>query len=279
LLSRIARTLSSPARIAWRVAVLLCVMAIGLPSLCRADVTVSPTLVLFDGEIGTKAITVTNTGTKEQICRVSLINFRMAADGGMSVAATPAENEHFATGMVRYAPRELILPPGGSEVVRLQVVNPRPGEYRTHVAVQQVPDVDALQAPPFERREGVSMDLRAVFGVAVPLIIRQGDPSASVSFGDAHLTSLPDGTPAVALRVERSGERSVRGELSLRRDGKEIATIDGISIYAPTPYRDVVLRLAAEDAARLRDGRLEASFQEPEETRNPVAARTVIHLR
>lgn len=247
---------------------------------CRADVTVSPTLVLFDGETGTKAIKVTNTGAKEQVYRVSLVNFRMAPDGAMSIATTPAENEHFVTpGMVRYTPHELILAPGGSDVVRLQVMHPRPGEYRTHVIVQQVPDVGALQAPPFERHEGVFMDLQAVFGVAVPLIIRQGNPSVAVSFGDAHLTSLPDGTQAVALRVERSGERSIRGAVSLSRNGKQIAMIDGISIYAPTPYRDVVLRLAAEDAALLRDGRLEASFGEPEEIRNPVAARAVIHLR
>lgn len=250
------------------------------PAPCRADVTVSPTLVLFDGETGTKAIKVTNNGAKEQVYRVSLVNFRMAPDGRMSVATTPAENEHFVPpGMVRYTPRELVLAPGGSEVVRLQIMHTRPGEYRTHVTVQQVPDVDALQAPPFERREGVSMDLQAVFGVAVPLIIRQGNPSVAVSFGDAHLTALPDGAPAIALRIERSGERSVRGALSLSRNGKQIAAIDGLAIYAPTPYRDVVLRLAAADAARLHDGRLEASFDEPEEVRNPVAARATIQLR
>ena len=246
---------------------------------CRADVTVSPPLVLFDGETGTKAIKVTNTGAKEQVYRVSLVNFRMAADGAMSVATTPAENEHFATGMVRYTPRELVLAPGGSDIVRLQVMHTRPGEYRTHVIVEQVPDIDALQAPPFERRDGVLMDLQAVFGVAVPLIIRQGNPRVTVSFGEARLTALPDGTRAVALRVERSGERSVRGALSLRRNGKQIALIDGLSIYAPTPYRDVVLRLAAEDAARLGDGRLEAAFDEPEEIRDPVAVSAVIPLR
>src|SRR6185312_3796518 len=149
---------------------------------CRADVTVSPTLVLFDGETGTKAITVKKTGAKEQV-------------------------------------------------------------------------------------------------YPVPLIIRQGNPSVAVSFGDAHLTSLPDGAPAVALRVERSGERSIRGALSLRGNGKQVALIDGLSIYAPTPYRDVLLRVAAEDAAQLDDGRLEAWFDEPEEVRNPVAAHAVIHLR
>jgi hypothetical protein len=268
-------------RLAGRLALLLsALLPLGLAALpCRADITVSPSFVLFDGETGTKAITIKNTGAKEQIYRVSLVNFRMAADGSMVPVTTPAADEHFAIGMVRFTPRELVLAPGASEVVRLQVANLRPGEYRTHVTVQQVPDVDALQAPPFERAEGVYMDLQAVFGVAVPLIIRQGDPPAAVSFGEAHLASLPDGTPAVVLRLERSGERSVRGALSLYRGSKEIAVTDGISIYAPTPYRDLVMRVTAENIARLRDGSLRATFQEPEEIRNPVTATAPIQLR
>jgi hypothetical protein len=245
----------------------------------RAEVTVSPTLVLFDGEAGTKAIAIKNTGAKEQTYRVSLMNFRMAPDGSMSLATRPSENEHFATGMVRFTPHELTLAPGASDVVRFQVMNSRPGEYRTHVVVQQVPDIEALQSPPFERSEGVKMDLQAVFGVALPLIIRKGDPSATVTFGDAHLTTLPDGAPAVALRVERSGERSIRGALSLHHNGKEIGVADGISIYAPTPYRDLAIRIAAEEVAGLRDATLDVSFTEPEEVRNPVAASAVVKLR
>jgi hypothetical protein len=245
----------------------------------HADVSVSPTLVLFDGKAGTQAITVTNTGVKQQVFRVSLVNLRMAPDGTMARADTPAEGEHFATGMVRFSPRELTLAPGGSDVIRLQVATLQPGEYRTHVLIQQVPEVDALQAPPFDHSDGVSMDLRAVFGVAVPLIIRDGEPSATVTFGDARLTALPDGTPAVALRVERAGERSVRGALSLRRDGKEIGLADGIAIYAPTRYRDLAIRIDAKDAARLREGTFEASFNETDEVRNPVAASAVIKLR
>jgi hypothetical protein len=264
-----------------RFALVLCaVLPLSLSAApCRADVSVSPTLVLFDGEAGTKAITVKNTGAKEQIYRVSLINFRMSPDGSMVPVDTPAADEHFATGMVRFSPRELTLAPGASEVVRLQVVSPRPGEYRTHVLVQQVPDVGALQAPPFARADGVSMDLQAVFGVAVALIIRQGDPSAAVSFGAAHLTTLPDGTPAVALRVERVGERSVRGAISLRRGGKEMSFSDGVSIYAPTPYRDLLLPVDAKDIAALRSGSLEAAFHESEDIRNPVAATAVVELR
>ena len=251
----------------------------GLASIpCRADITVSPTVVLFDNAGGTQAITVKNTGAKEQVYRVSLVNFRMAPDGRMTRVTMPAEDEHFATGMVRFSPRELVLAPGGSEVVRLQVVNPRPGEYRTHVIVQQVPDVDALRAPPFTPANGIAMDVRAVFGVAVPLLIREGEPRARVHLAEAHLAAMPDGAPAVSLRVERTGERSVRGALSLRRNGKEIASIGGVSIYAPTPYRDVLVPVDAKEIATLSQGRLEASFEEPEEVHDAVAATAAITL-
>jgi hypothetical protein len=89
---------------------------------------------------------------------------------------------------------------------------------------------------------------------------------------------MPDGAPAVSLRVERTGERSVRGALSLRRNGKEIASIGGVSIYAPTPYRDVLVPVDAKEIATLSQGRLEASFEEPEEVHDAVAATAAITL-
>src|SRR6266446_3175872 len=163
--------------LARRLILLLCVMLATclLGGGSRADVSVAPTVLVFDGEAGTKAITVKNTGAKEQVYRVSLHNFRMVPDGRMVSAEIPGADERFATGMVRYSPRELVLAPGGSEVVRFQVATLRPGEYRTHVLVQQVPDVAALQTSPFRHDDSVSMDLQAVFGVAIPLLLRQGD--------------------------------------------------------------------------------------------------------
>src|SRR5258708_4959949 len=91
----------------------------------RGDVSVAPTVLVFDGEAGTKALTVKNTGAKEQVYRVSLHNFRMSPDGRMVSAENPGKDEHFAAGMVRYSPRELVLAPGGSEVVRFQVATLR----------------------------------------------------------------------------------------------------------------------------------------------------------
>ncbi len=102
----------------------------------------------------------------------------------------------------------------------------------------------------------------------------------SVTFSEARLTALADGTTAVSLRLERSGARSVRGALSLLRDGREIGSYDGIAIYAPASRRDLLLPLAAGDAAALREGSsLKAVFQEPDDIPGGVAASATVQLR
>jgi hypothetical protein len=242
-----------------------------------AQVSVSPSLVLFDGEPGTRAITVENVGARDQVYRVSLINLRMEPDGRMLVAAEPRQGEHFAGDMVRFSPREVVLAPGASEVVRFRVANLQPGEYRTHVLVQQVPDIGALDKPPFLREDGVTVDLQAVFGVAIPLIIRSGELPASLAFADARVAHMPDGGPAVALKLLRSGSRSLRGAVSLRLEGIEIALYDGIAIYAPASERDLLLPLTS-DVSELRDGSLVARFEEPDDVKGAVVAETPVEL-
>lgn len=265
-----------------RRAAILWVMAAALFGLaaapCRAEISISPTFMLFDGEPGTKAITVKNTGAREVVYRVSLLDLRMEPDGRMMAVKEPREGEHFADDMVRFAPREIVLAPGASEVVRFRVAALRPGEYRTHVLVQQVPDIGALTKPPFMREDGLTVDLQAVFGVAIPLIIRSGELRASVSFAEARLARMPDGGPAVALKLERSGARSVRGALSLKLEGKEIGLYDGIAIYAPASERELLLPLAA-DPGQAREGGFIARFEEPEDVKGALRVEAPIRLR
>jgi|HubBroStandDraft_1064217.scaffolds.fasta_scaffold42304_4 hypothetical protein len=254
-------------------------IAMGLAAApCHAQVTVMPPAILFDGEPGTKAITVTNTGPRERIYRISLLNLLMQPDGNMIAAGEPQEGEHFAGEELRFSPREVVLAPGKSEVVRFHVVSPRPGEYRTHVLVQQVPEVGALDKPPFQRENGVTVDLQAVYGVAIPLIIRQGELPVSLRFAEAQIAQMPDGAPAVALKLERGGARSLRGSLSLRLAGKEIAFYDGVSFYAPATERDLLLPVTVDDVSALRQGRLVARFAEPDDVKGAVTVECPIEL-
>jgi P pilus assembly chaperone PapD len=244
----------------------------------RAELSVSPTLIVFDDERSTKAITIENTGRKELVVRISLINLRMLPNGSMVRATAATADEHFATDIVRLSPHELVLAPGASEVVRLQVppLEKRPGgEYRTHVLVQQVPDIGALRTSPFESAEGVEVDLQAVLGVAVPLLVRSGEPMARVRIDVLRLERTDEGMAAL-VRLERQGERSVRGALSLLLDGGEIETYDGLAIYAPAPARELSLPLPK--GMRALSGRIEVRFREDEETRAPIDVSTVLDL-
>jgi hypothetical protein len=231
---------------------------------CAAQVSVSPTFVLFDDEAATKAISVENTSPRKLVVRISLVDLRMLPGGKMVHADTSVADEHFADGMVRYSPRELVLEPGRSEVVRFQVppcVNRPAGEFRTHVLVQQVPDVSALAVSPFAPTDGVSVDAQAVFGVAIPIIIRQGALLAAVRITGARLENLLDGAPSLALSIERSGARSVRGALSILLDGDEIDRYEGVAIYAPATRRDLSLLLPTSQHP-LAGHKLEMRFSE-----------------
>jgi P pilus assembly chaperone PapD len=266
----------SARRLFWGAAAALVLELAAAPT--RAELSVSPTLIVFDDERSTKAITIENTGRKELVVRVSLINLRMLPDGRMVHAAPAAAGEHFARDMVRFSPHELVLDPGASEVVRLQAppLAKRPGgEYRTHVLVQQVPDIAALRTSPFESAEGVEVDLQAVLGVAVPLLIRRGEPMAHVHIGALRLERTDEGMAAL-VRLEREGERSVRGALSLLVDGSEVRVYDGLAIYAPAKAREVLLPLPKGVAAL--SGRIEVRFHEDEETRDPVDVSAVLDL-
>jgi hypothetical protein len=261
----------------WGAAAALALELAAVPT--RAELSVSPTLIVFDDEHATKAITIENTGRKELVARISLINLRMLPDGRMVRADPAAADEHFATELVRFSPRELVLDPGASEVVRLQVppIEKRPkGEYRTHVLVQQVPDIGALRVSPFESADGVSVDLQAVLGVAVPLLIRRGEPMAQVRIDALRLERTEEGMASLAVKLERQGERSVRGALSLLLDGSEIGTYDGLAIYAPAQARELLLTLPKDRP--VLSGRLELRFRESEETHDPVHVDAVLDL-
>ena len=141
-----------------------------------------------------------------------------------------------------------------------------------------MPEIDALDAPTFSGNDGLAIDLRAVFGVAIPLIMQKGDLSASVGIPSARVEPLPDGRPAVALRIERSGNRSVRGDVSILADGTEIATVANVAIYVPTPYRDLVVPITWPSKSSLTNHQIEVRFREPQERPGAVAAVSHFHV-
>ncbi len=176
--------------------------------------------------------------------------------------------------MIRYAPRQVVLEPGVVQTVRLLVRKPRdlaPGEYRSHLLFQAIPpaaagaDIEAL-----DLKEGeIRVQIRTIFGLTIPVIVRHGDLSATVTLSNVALKSpeSPGSPPVLSLRLNRSGDRSVYGDIviTFKPDGgedTEVGVVRGVAVFTPNLTRTLRISLRLPNGVTLRGGRLHVVYRE-----------------
>src|SRR5690606_18933622 len=140
---------------------------------------------------------------------------RMSEDGQFIPVDKAEAGENFADSMIVYSPRQFTLAPGSTQVVRIAVRKPAdlpPGEYRSHLSFDRLPDSDAgatnienVNKPTSPNEIGVQVT--ALLGVSIPVIVRHGETSAEVSVSNIQLKPplTPDQPPMVALQLDRRG--------------------------------------------------------------------------
>lgn len=227
---------------------------------------VSPSYVLFDGRVRSKSLLLSNRGVTTETYRISIVNRLQQTDGQLVPADKPPEGEGFAGSLVRYAPHEVVLTPDKPQTVRLLLQLPADlpdGEYRSHILFQQVPTEAPSDSVPLASASGLSVSIRAVFGVTVPLIVRKGELQASASLSDLRLTRLAEDQPALTLRVNRAGSRSLRGDLAVLLDGEPAGQLKQVNVFLSTPYREVVVPLTTK--GEIKGHRISVRFNEDEE--------------
>jgi hypothetical protein len=227
---------------------------------------VAPTRLVFEGRQRTGQLTLVNTGAQAATYRISLIRLRMTETGAFREVQEPDSAEQFADTLVRFSPRRVELPPGVPQTVRLQLRLPADlpaGEYRSHLLFRAVPVSAPEESVRSEPATGVEIALRAVYGVSIPIIVRQGDLAAELTLSDARVESAPGEDPPTRLAVtlHRSGNRSVYGDLTavLVRDGQPdlvVGIAKGLAVYTPNTRRTCVLPVrlppSLDSRARLR---------------------------
>ena len=227
---------------------------------------VAPTRLVFEGRQRTGQLTLVNTGARAATYRISLVRLRMTETGGFREVQDPDSAERFADTLVRFSPRRVELPPNVPQTVRLQVRLPADlpaGEYRSHLLFRAVPAGEPEDTAGAGPATELQLTLRAVYGVSIPIIVRQGVLVAGVSLSDPRVERVPDAEPPERLTVtlNRSGDRSVYGDLRavLVREGQPdlvVGMAKGLAVYTPNPRRTCVLPLrlppALDASARLR---------------------------
>ena len=239
----------------------------------QGDLLVAPTRVILNGGRGTEVI-LSNIGSEEATYRISLELRRMTPAGDLVDVTEDNANdkERAALAMIRYAPRRITLPPGQPQSVRIAA---RPGadlpdgEYRAHLVFRGIPKPAPAPAPD-DPAKGISIALIPIYGVSIPIIVREGNIEAQVALSDPHLAKSPKGE-ALVFALDRSGLASTYGEVRVTKDGKQIYFARGVAVYPEIARRTVTLPLTPDQAAQMT-GQVHIEYREMPEAGGDVMA-------
>ena len=252
------------------------------------DLLVAPTRLILEGRTRTAELALVNIGDRPATFRISFTHMKMMETGDIKEIEVPGPAEALADSLIRYSPRQVILDPHVVQTIRIQLRLPDSlpdGEYRTHMLFRGVPPADTV-APidPKEKTEGFRILLTPIYGVSIPIIVRHGNTAASVTLTDPKL-NLPrteSDTPALQVRLNRTGTRSVYGNIIVRftpkGGGKEqvVGMANGVAVYTPLPARmaNVVLRPPA--GVNLSAGSYRITYMDAEQVSGGLLAEAVL---
>ncbi|MEJ2107044.1 MAG: fimbria/pilus periplasmic chaperone [Acidiferrobacteraceae bacterium] len=249
-----------------------------------ASLMIAPTRVVFEGRTRTASVQLVNRGTKTTVFRISFERKRMTETGAFEAVKKPLPGEKFADQMVRYAPRQITLPPGQSQTVRLMLRKPpnlADGEYRSHLLFREVPsETGSSIESQGNHNKSLGVRLIPVVGLSIPVIVRQGQTSASVTLDKfaIHYRTSAHKQAQLEFEAHRSGNQSVFGDFTVfhKAPGKTgklvVAAIKGVAIYTPNPVRKFRLNLTSPSGEPLDKCVLTVVYQAPSQDGGKVIA-------
>ena len=153
-----------------------------------------PKRVLFDGTKKIQEVSLANTGSDTATYLISIVNMRMTDSGKTEFVkiADSITNNYSANDILRIYPHKVKLAPNQSQMVKLQLARYSqlpPGEYRSHIYFRESPDEGPRGLPSNTKKDTtiVSVQLTAIFGFTIPVIVRIGTPDLKTSLSDVSL--------------------------------------------------------------------------------------------
>ena len=237
------------------------------------ELMIFPTRIVFDKNHRAAQIDLTNTGTVTTSYRITMQNKRMTEIGEFINVTSPLPGEFFADKIIQYSPRQVELAPGAGQVVRIILRKPAnllPGEYRTHLVFNKLPEsktqtIDRQNQTP---SKDIGITLTALIGVSIPIIIENGETSATSMLTGLKIHPGKEGAPPILeMRLERTGNRSLYGDLKVkfispRGEEQTIATARGLAVYTPNPSRLIKVVLRSTSHESLKKGKIVVFFNE-----------------
>lgn len=243
-----------------------------MKSRAQGDLLVFPKRIVFDETKKSQSINLSNTGKDTARYTISFVQIRMKEDGSFENITQPDPGQYFADPYLRIFPRKVILGPGEAQVVKIQIQKTDqmvPGEYRSHLYFRAMQDVKPLGEKEIKKdTTSISVKLIPVFGITIPIIIRKGETTATVSLSNLSFQKINDSIPVVNLDFNRTGNISVYGDIRVNLilpNGRttKVGEIDGFGIYTPGTLRKCKIEL--KKGVDYSKGKLVINYLSPED--------------
>lgn len=214
--------------------------------IAQGNLMIFPKRVVFEGSKRSQDLNLANTGMDTARYTISIVQIRMKEDGGFENITQPDSGQNFADKYLRFFPRNVILAPNESQVVKIQLTKTNlltPGEYRSHVYFRAVPTEKPLgEKEVVKDTTSISVKLIPIFGITIPVIIRVGESTAKVSLSDVSFEMESGTMPILKIAFNRMGNMSVYGDIVIDHISPQgivtrVGFIQGIAVYTPNPVR------------------------------------------
>lgn len=225
--------------------------------------------IIFEGPKRSDIITIMNNTASEQTYRLGWRHYRMDEKKSLIYLGDDAPDDgsvKWADDMIRFAPRRVTVPPGGSQQIRLLLRRPRdlaPGEYRSHLWIVTEVQAESFddENNPEKGRQAFKLTMQPA--LTLPVFVRHGELSSGSSITEARLSNVKEGKRAVSFHLNRDGNRSLYGDLKVICTAAgheyEASHTRGIAVYTEVTKRilDFDFKYPPEQEANCRRVRIE----------------------
>lgn len=216
-------------------------------------IRVSLKRVVFEDTKRSEIITLINVTGEEQTYRLGWKKFRMDPDKSLRSINEdePSDDILWAEDMVRFAPRRIKVPAGGSQQIRLLLRRPsgiQDGEYRAHLWIVAEGKPEKFEAfPEGEQKQAIRLAVQPA--LSLPIFVRHGELSLDSSIVDPKIKNTEEGT-TVSFRLNRDGNRSVYGDFDfICTDGGKnliLHQVRGVAVYTEIDHRNLEYTLRTD---------------------------------
>ena len=258
-----------------------------IKSSAQGDLLLYPKRIVFEGSKKSQTLNLANTGKDTVRYLISVMQGRMTVDGGFENISQPDSGQQFANKFFRFFPRSVVLAPNEAQAIKIQLINTNdlaPGEYRSHIYFRAEPDKKPLgEVESNKDSASISVNLVAVFGISIPVIIRIGESTTRVRLSDASFNLKNDSIPTLKVTFNRTGNMSVYGDISVEHislQGKvtAIGIAKGMALYTPNPVRNFTLLLDKNAGVDYHTGRLHIIYTTQPDAKAIKIAETELRL-